>query len=228
MMRKKLLKIISEKILSIKKDSPVLVGINGVDASGKTILTKELSQKLKKSERKIMIASVDDFLNPKDIRYQKDKNPAESFYYDSYNYDAIINLLLKPFHSGNLEYRNKFFDYRINSEIDCPTQEAEKNSILIMEGIFLFRPELIDFWDLKIFLDVDFETTLQRALERETEKNHIGSKQKIIDRYKKRYIPGQKLYLKEVNPKAKSDIVIDNSDWENPKIRRKMSSFMKC
>ena len=71
-----------------------------------------------------------------------------------------------------------------------------------------------------MLLDVNSKFTLQRALKRQTENDCIGSEQEIIEKYNQRYIPGQRLYLKSVNPKDKADIVIDNSEFENPKITK--------
>ena len=62
---------------------------------------------------------------------------------------------------------------------------------ILRKDIFLFRPELLKYWDLRIFLDVDFETALQIAMNRLVEKTFLGSEQEIIDKYKQRYIPGQ-------------------------------------
>jgi hypothetical protein len=39
-----------------------------------------------------------------------------------------------------------------------------------------------------------------------------------LEKYKKKYIPIQKKYLKENNVKEKCDIIIDNNDYNNPKI----------
>ena len=36
------------------------------------------------------------------------------------------------------------------------------------------------------------------------------------DRYRRRYIPGQELYLSACKPREAADIVIDNSDFERP------------
>jgi uridine kinase len=85
--------------------------------------------------------------------------------------------------------------------------------------MFLFRPELIHFFNYKIFLDVTFENTLSRNIKREL-KQKIGSVEDMIDRYNARYMPGQKLYLYEAKPKQKSDIIIDNNDFENPIISK--------
>ena len=221
MTRNELLQFLAERILRIQKNCPVLIGIDGVDASGKTTLADELAKYLKNSNRNIIKASIDGFHNPKKKRYTKGNNSPEGYYYNSFNYEAIAKVLLNPLSTGNFEYKTAVFDYRTDSEVFLPTQKAINDSILIMEGIFLFRPELIKYWDLKIFLDVDFKITVQRAIKRAAERKPINSEQEIIDKYNDRYIPGQKLYFKEVNPKYKSDIVIDNSEFEKPKIIKK-------
>ena len=91
-----------------------------------------------------------------------------------------------------------------------------------MEGFFLLRPELVDYWDLKIFLDVDFKITLQRIIKRSAEHNEIISIEKIIEKFNKRYMPGQQLYFEHANSKAHADIIIDNSYFELPKITKQI------
>ena len=74
---------------------------------------------------------------------------------------------------------------------------------LVTDGIFLQRPELDDLWDVRIWLDVPFDVALARALVRDAER--------IDDprtRYERRYWPGQRLYLEEVDPKGHADIVV--------------------
>jgi uridine kinase len=220
MTRKELLQHLATVILEKQKDSPVLVGIDGVDASGKTTLAEELVNELKGSGRPIIRASIDGFHNPKSIRYTKGENSPEGYYFDSFNHKAIAEVLLDPLSSGKLQYKTAVFDYRTDSEVVLPVQTANKDSILIMEGIFLFRPELVNYWDIKIFVDVDFKITVKRAVKRATEREYIGAEQEILDKYEKRYIPGQQLYFDQAQPKEKADIVIDNSDFENPVITK--------
>lgn len=225
MTRKKLIKYLAIAILKKQKDSPVLVGIDGVDASGKTTLSDELINELKKSGRQMIGASIDGFHNPKNIRYAKGENSPEGYYFDSFNYRAITEVLLDPLSSGKLQYQRAVFDYKMDSKIISPLQTATNNSILLMEGVFLFRPELINYWDLKIFIDVDFKITIKRAVKRTAEMEYIGAEQKIIDKYNLRYIPGQKIYFKKENPKEKADIVIDNGDFKNPKLIKALTDF---
>ena len=132
----------------------------------------------------------------------------------------MIEKLLKPLSSGNLEYKEAAFDYRADAEVFAPGKKADKDAILIMDGIFLFRPVLLKYWDIKIFLDAGFDTTLQRAIKRAAEYKSTDSEQEIIDLYKRRYIPGQKLYFQEAAPQEKADILINNTNFENPVIMR--------
>ncbi len=220
MTRNKLLKRLASAILEKQKDSPLFVGIDGVDASGKTTLAEELVNELKESGRQIILASIDGFHCPKSIRYSKGENSPEGYYFDSFDYKAVVNVLLEPLSSDTLQYTRAVFDYRTNSKVVSPVQTATKDSILIMEGIFLFRPELLRYWDIKIFVDADFKITVDRAIRRDDEREKIGAKQDIINKYKKRYIPAQQIYFKNVKPKEKADIIIDNNNFENPVITK--------
>ncbi len=215
-----LLNHLSEVILGYKKDLPILVGIDGVDASGKTTLADNLADRLEESGRQIIRASIDGFHNPRAIRYRTGRNSPYGYYHDSFNHQLIIDKLLKPLRSGDLKYKTAVFDYRIDTEVNVPGKKADRDAILIMDGIFIFRPELLNYWDIKIFLDVGFDVTVQRAIKRAKDKESFDSEQEIIDTYNCRYVPGQKLYFQEANPKDKADIVIDNADYDNPVIIR--------
>jgi uridine kinase len=219
MERTRLLEDLADLILDIERSHPVRVGINGIDASGKTFFTKELKSVLEKRNKKVILASIDRFHNPRHIRYQRGRNSPEGYYLDSFNHDALIRTLLDPLGpKGDLEYQNIIFDYLNNKEIKSEKKLTTENSILLMEGIFLFRPELISYWDFKIFLDVDFEVTQRRVTERTKDKIYLGDSQNILEKYRQRYIPGQKLYFAEVDPCSIADVVIDNNDFNSPEL----------
>jgi uridine kinase len=85
---------------------------------------------------------------------------------------------------------------------------------LILDGIFLLRPELVQYWDLSIFVACDFEVTRARGVHRDAEL--FGSHAEAENRYHQRYIPGQQRYFTEAHPLDKADIVIDNNILEEP------------
>ena len=215
MKRQALLKQLTEMINRVKLDHPIRVAIDGVDAAGKTNLADEFAKELKIYDRQVIRASIDGFHNPKEIRYSKGRNSPAGYYLDSFNNQAIIQNLLAPLGpGGNRLFKKTTFDFRSDKAITTPVELADNAAVLIMDGVFLLRPVLVDCWDFKIFLDVDFDITLQRAIERDS---FMGSEAEIVSKYNERYIPGQKLYLKEAKPKQKADIVIDNNDLLNPR-----------
>jgi len=215
--RKQLLHCVAVRILSIELNHPIRVAIDGVDGSGKTYFADELAEELKKYGRQIIRISVDNFHNSRDIRYQRGRNSPEGFYLDSYDKESIIKNVLQPLgENGNLEFKRKIFDVKTDNKIDSPTEKANSKSILLMDGIFLQRPEFAKKWDLKIFLDVDFEFTVSRAVKRDGW--YLGSEKETAAIYNERYVPGQKLYFNEAQPKKWANIVIDNSVFCNPKI----------
>ena len=117
--------------------------------------------------------------------------------------------------NGDRKFKSAAFEYKTDSEIAVPIEIAEPNAILLMDGIFLQRPELASHWDLKVFLDVDFEHTVARAVKRDGW--YLGSEEETRKAYEERYVPGQQLYFQEANPRVRADIVIDNTDFKNQK-----------
>jgi uridine kinase len=73
----------------------------------------------------------------------------------------------------------------------------------------LLRPEIASLWDYHIFVRIDFETGLQRALQRDVQLP--GSSEAVQKRYLQRYYPGQRLYLRTVRPEERADVIIENN-----------------
>ncbi|MBD3210203.1 uridine kinase [Candidatus Micrarchaeota archaeon] len=213
--RQKLVKYLSSLILEGHSGKPFRVGIDGIDASGKTRLSNELADELKCSGRQTIRASVDGFHNPKELRYRRGRTSPEGYFHDSFDNQAIVNNILAPLGpKGALKIKTAIFDFRTDAVVDAPIITAKADTILIMEGVFLFRPELVDYWDLKIFLDVDFATSISRAVKRD--QYCLGDEESIRKMYEERYIPGQMLYFSTSNPKERADIIIDNNDFQKP------------
>lgn len=164
----------------------------------------------------IEIIGVDDFLNNRKTRYQKWIESPQWFYYDTYNYQDFLKYVLVPFQKWEWNYCKKIFDIDTNSELEIEMKEVRKSQIVLIEWIFLFRPELISFFDYKIFLNVNFDTTLERMFKRDTDLERLWWKKEVIKRFNIRYMPWQQLYLNDAKPEEKSDIVIDNNDYNNP------------
>ena len=217
MKRLQLIDDLAGRINEIQQSNPVRVAIDGPDAAGKTTLAEELITPLQACGRPVIRASVDGFHNPAHVRYKRGSDSPEGYYRDSFNYAALIETLLAPLGpNGSRLYRSAIFDYRKDSEVHVPTQAAESDAILLFDGVFLLRSELIEYWDFTIFVQAAFETTIGRAEQRDT--SLFGNAEEVRKRYEQRYIPGQKLYFAESRPKEMAKVVIDNNDPSNPVI----------
>ena len=74
MCRKQNIKEIIDRILTLKLTHPIRVGVSGITASGKTTFANELAEEIKKRGLPVTRASIDDFHNPRLIRYAQVKN----------------------------------------------------------------------------------------------------------------------------------------------------------
>jgi uridine kinase len=215
MQRTELLQTLAAHIAALDPGHPLRVAVDGVDAAGKTNFADGLAQALAAQPRGVIRAGGDDFHHPKAHRYQRGPLSPEGFYRDTTNTAALLAALLLPLGpDGDRHYRLAAFDHRKDQALSPPLQTAAPNAILILDGIFLLRPELLPHWDLTLFLHCDFEVSLARGVARDAVQYEGATKTKA--RYLKRYIPGQQLYFDEVHPLDKADIVIDNNNLDAP------------
>ena len=215
MKRSQLLDEITRHITRIELAHPVRVAIDGVDAAGKTTLANELVEWIEGRGRPVIRASIDGFHNPTRIRHARGRSSPEGYYHDSFNYEALLESLLVPLGpNGSRLYCSKIFDYRTDKEMDRQVVLADINAVLLFDGVFLLRPEICEHWDCSIFVEAPFDVILQRALVRDCDLNN--SSDDISRRYKQRYIPGQKIYLEAWRPEDRAEIVVRNSDPNDP------------
>lgn len=211
--RAELLQQIANAIFKLPADNVVRVAIDGVDGAGKTVFGDELSDLLQPFGRQVIRASVDSFHNPRHIRYKRGASSPEGFFRDSYNYEALATYLLLPLGpDGSRRFHRTAFDHRTDTVTISAEEYAEPGAVLILDGIFLHRPELQAFWDFSIFLDVDFTISIPRGVQRGE-----GSPDPLA-LSNQRYVQGQKIYLSECNPKVHASIVVNNEHLEAPYI----------
>jgi uridine kinase len=204
-----LLQYVARQIANINLDRPV-IGIDGVDGSGKTTFADELAEILARNGRSVIRASVDGFHNPRNVRYRRGKDDPEGYFLDSYDYDKLKMYLTTPFRNGEKFVETARFDHKTNLDITSARLEAPAKSILLIDGIFLHRDELVALWDQSVFLEAPFEKTFARMALRD------GMDSDPQAEANRRYLEGQKLYLQRCKPRERATYLIDNSDLETP------------
>ena len=195
-----------EKIIMEKdKNRIFIIGIDGLGGSGKTTFTKSLEIEMRKKGLKISVLHIDDFIHPKNVRYNNSISEWKCYYDLQWRYDYLIDEILLPIKMGHL----------INKQIELYDKDKDAymhhhlkmdlDNILIIEGVFLQRAEVRPFLDYVIYIDVPKEERLKRALARDI---YIGDKPAILTKYEKRYFPAEDKYVSEYNPAKKADWTI--------------------
>ena len=199
---------------------PFIVGINGIDTSGKTLFMESLARFLVSQRYDVQVINLDDFHNPARVRNSGD-DPVESYYANGFDIKTLVDKLLIPVRD---ETENSVSLTLLNLDTDRyeveKTYSFTKDTVVLLEGVYLFRKELSPFIDYKIFLDVPFEEARRRAAGRDVRR--FGGE--ILKKYDEKYLPAQKRYLAEYPPVETADLIINNSNWEEPVFIKDLSA----
>ena len=202
---------IAQAISGIRSPFVTRVAIDGVDGAGKTHFADRVGKALVASGREVIRVSVDGFHNPRATRYQRGRFSPEGFYFDSYDYAALKALVLDPLSPGGSgRCITAAFDHLSDSAVAIAPCQANAGAILLFDGIFAQRPELRGYWDLTVFLDVRFERSIARLMQRD------GGPADRFAHLNWRYCQGQKHYIRACAPFSRATIVVDNNDVLSP------------
>ncbi|MET3194693.1 hypothetical protein [Bacillus sp. OAE603] len=215
MLRNELISEIANRILNLKLPHPIRVGVSGITASGKTTLANELMAELQIRNMDVVRTSIDNFHNQRTVRYRQGKESAIGYYEDAHDYNTFKGKLLIPLGpGGNLHYQTISLDLDKDEFVRSESKVAKKDSIFIIDGTFLFKKDLSNHFDFKIFVNTDFEIARKRGASRE--EGNFGGYDKAEEMFINRYHAASRMYLEEHLPKLTADVVINNDDLENP------------
>ncbi|WP_069167329.1 uridine kinase [Nocardia altamirensis] len=197
---------VAERVLALGHHR-LTVGIDGLTASGKTSFGHELAERIARAGRPVLRASLDDFKNPWRDRHLYDRESGEGYYRNAFDYPRIRALLLEPFGpNGSGECALCAIDPLTQIDYASILTVADDDAVLIVDGVFAFRPEINEYWDFRIWLEVSPEISVSRGTERDNDETI----------HRDRYLPAEQIYLAEVEPLPFMDVIIDNSTFANP------------
>lgn len=204
-------------LLGLRPGGVARVGVDGVDGVGKTVFADRLAAAARALApgRPVVRAGVDAWHRPRAERYRRGRDDPEGYYRDSYDYPAMRRLLLDPLGpGGDRRHRTAAYDHRSDSPVDAPVQVAADGSLLVVDGIFLQRPELAGVWDLVVFLDAPAAVTVARCAARDGTHPDPGHPSN------RRYVEGQALYRAACDPAGRADVLLDHTDPSHPRLVR--------
>jgi uridine kinase len=191
-----------------------LVGISGIDCAGKSTLAGRLAGDLRAHGQDVVVIGGDGFNRP---RAERSPYPADDPDY-GFAYGQLMGELLVPAREGGrVEGRLRVKDWAADVWRERDFVVAA-GAIVLVEGVFLFTPELRPVFDLAVWVEISFDAALERALRRDAEA--MGGPHGVRHRYVTRYFPGQRLHLERDRPRERADLVVDGADAEAGDVRR--------
>lgn len=165
----------------------MVVGVTGTDTSGKSVMTTSLAQELKRLGLSVQIVRLDDFHRARSERPVEELPEQVQLYEHSFDFERLRNEILKPIRDeGRLETTLMCLDLLEDTWTIERKYAVNEATVVLLEGVLLFRPDIAHFLDLVIFLQVD------------------------------EVLPAQRKYLDEYPAERNADVIVDNKDWDNP------------
>jgi uridine kinase len=171
-------------------DGLTRIGIDGVDGAGKTRLAEELAQELTSRGRPAVRVSLDQFERGKAERYERGDFSPEGFYRDSFDLERF--------------------------RVHVLSIEGPPAVVIVVDGVFLQRPELADLWDATVWVEADIDVAADRGAERN--RVWFDSLDETHERYRVRYKPAQRRYIEEQRPHERATFVFRNTDLAEPEL----------
>ncbi len=191
-----------------KKDTSThfIVGLDGLSGAGKSTITHDLEIFFAAKNISICVIHMDNHITRADERYNTGFESWYEYYQLQWDIAMLQEKLFQPLKCGNTNIHLPFY----NKENDSLTEQSfflEKNTICIIEGIFLQRKEWRSFFNFVIYLDCSRQTRYERVLKRDT---YIGSMEDRMKKYEERYWKGEDHYLCTEKPVEIADYVCRN------------------
>jgi uridine kinase len=197
---------ILERRANIPESRSLLVGVSGIDGCGKGYLATQLRAHLALLGVIPAILNVDGWLNLPQKRFVQSA-PAVNFYENAIRFEQFFTQLVLPLRERRSihvvadvveetasEYRKHAYDY-------------DDVSVVLVEGIFLFKPQYRKYFDLAIWIDCSFPTALARAIDRGQEGLSPAN---TIAAYDTIYFPAQRIHLAQDKPRENADLIFEN------------------
>lgn len=190
------------------------VAIDGPTASGKTSLGHEIAERIC-GRTSGAAREPGRIQRPWREAHLYDRTSGEGYYRNAFDYAAVTTLLLKPCGpEGSGRCALCGIDPLTQRDHSSVVVRAPSDAVLVVDGVFAFRPQINEHWDLRIWLEVNSEVSIRRGIARDREREGAGAL------HRDRYLPAERLYVSEVDPARLAEVVIDNTAFDRPRIIR--------
>lgn len=174
-----------------RKQATLLIGIDGCGGSGKSTLAARLKENLPG----VTVVHMDDFYLPSNQKVVG--SPEEKPVGADCDWRRVLHQVIEPL-SRDQEGNYQRYDWVKDALAEW--HQVPVGGIVIIEGVYSTRNELLEYYDFTIWVETPRETRLSRGLERDGEEAR--------DRWEKDWMVAEDIYVKAHKPHERADLVI--------------------
>lgn len=186
---------------------PVIIGIAGGTASGKTTLASKIKDEFKED---VIVLSHDFYYKSLTELTKEEREKTNYDCPEAYETDLLICDVQKLMRGETIQRPIYSYTERLREKETVTVNPAP---IIVIEGILVLENEaLAQLMDMKIFVDTDADIRLTRLIERDRKERGLNL-EFILSKYKSTLKPMHEKYIEPT--KKKADIIVPGNKDEN-------------
>lgn len=178
-----------EKLVALK--NPAIIAVSGFGGAGKSTVANKLAATLLAP-----VVCVDQF--------GIDRTIEDYTHWKGMDFERLEKEILIPFYKGENPVSYGHWDHGVNDIVK--NVEVPHSGILIIEGVGLFRPELLKYFSYKIWIDCPQDIANARGKKRDREVHKNPQDEKWDGPWKR----NDEEYFNTYKPKDVADFIISN------------------
>lgn len=198
--------VLNEMLRRLPNAPRLIVGVDGLSAAGKTSSVQSLQHQLIEAGVAFTILHLDDHIVDRSRRYNTGQEEWYEYYALQWDVEALTHSLFQKLRAANDHLLLDFYD----GETDTVSQrrvELPHEGVILLEGVFLQRPEWRGYFDYMIYVDMPRSIRFERDTLRSNQDPHNPER---LQKFQNRYWKAEDHYLETVNPVQLADLVLEN------------------
>jgi uridine kinase len=209
--RTEMLRGLRQEVRQHNRAGRVILAVDGPDGSETMPFADAFAEVLAEDGGAVYRASIDGFQRPRAERHARGNDSPDGYYRDWFDYATFRRVLIDPFRTGvGIGFQLTAFDSGRDTPVEAQWTSAPRDAVLVVDGVFLLRPELRGAWNWSVWLEVAPAAADERSAAR------VGGDPDPAAPSNARTREAQKLYVREANPRTTASAIVENSDPANP------------
>jgi uridine kinase len=180
---------------------PLLLGVAGGTASGKTLVARSVVESL--GSREVVIIDQDAYYKDNSHLSLEERARVNYDHPEAFDRDLLLEHMDSLLRGQPIE--KPLYDYTNHARLPA-TERVEGQRIIVLEGILILEdPALRKLMDIKVFIDTDADVRLSRRIRRDVAKRG-RSLESVLDQYESQVRPMHEQFVEP--SKRYADIII--------------------